>query len=208
MDDTLKLTAKSRARHLFTLNGGYLTAADAIDRGIHPRDLYSLRDDGTLEMLARGLYRLKDLPKLRSPDYFTIGVKVPNGILCLTTALEIHQLIQPNVRPITVSICKGTEKPKLPSIAPQFFFVSEPAFSAGVEAIEIDGIKLKIYSKEKTLADCFKFRNKIGLDLCLDALRNWWNTEEKDVEKLIEYSRICRVEKTVKPYLEMLQHIL
>jgi predicted transcriptional regulator of viral defense system len=144
------------------------------------------------------------MPKLESPGLFTVGVKVPRGVICLQSALEFHKLIHQQQTEISVALVKGSERPQIQDLHLKFYLISEPAFSAGIEVHLKDGINVQIYSPEKTLVDCFKFRKKIGLDICLQALQTWWRSENKKTQQLSELSKICRMENVIRPYLELL----
>jgi predicted transcriptional regulator of viral defense system len=199
-----KPKAVSSTHSLFLKHHGYLRASEAFANGIHPRDLYALRDQGEIELVSRGLFRLASMPQLKSPSLFRIGVKIPSGVLCLQSALEFHKLIKYTPTEISVALVKGSDKPQIHDLPIKFYLISEPAFSEGIEVHQIDGIDIRVYSLEKTLVDCFKFRNKIGLNLCLESLQAWWKREDKKPHQLLDFAKICRMEKIVRPYLELL----
>ena len=193
----------AKARKIFSRRGGTLRTSEAISAGIHPRDLYGMVEFGTLERVSRGMYRLADLPPISNPDLVTVAARIPKGVICLVSALSFHELTTQIPREVQVALTAGSEKPRLEYPPTKFFWVSGEAFSRGVETHKIDGTKVRIYNVEKTLADCFKYRNKIGLDVALEALRLWAPRRNK-WEDFLRYARICRVEKIVKPYLEAL----
>lgn len=200
----IKPPLKRKTRSLFEKHNGYLRASEAFANGIHPRDFYALRDQGEIEVVTRGIFRLTSMPKLESPGLFAVGIKVPHGVICLQSALEFHKLLQSQQSEISVALVKGSEKPQIRDLPLKFYLISEPAFSAGIEIQKRDHIDLRIYSPEKALVDCFKFRKKIGLDICLNALQNWWKSENKKPQRLFEFSKICRMENVIRPYLELL----
>lgn len=158
---------------------------------------------GIIERVSRGVYRLADLPPIGSPDLVTAAIRIPQGVICLISALAFHELTTQIPREVQVALRSGSEKPRLVYPPSKFFWISGKAFTEGVETHVVDGAKVKIYSVEKSLADCFKFRNKIGLDVALEALK-LWASKRKNWETFLYYARICRVEKIVKPYLEAL----
>lgn len=191
-------------KEIFHQHGGALRTTKAVAAGIPARTLYSLYEAGVIEQVSRGLYRLKDLGPIEAPDLFTVAKKIPNGVVCLISALAFHGLTTQIPREVDVALKKGSEKPRLTSPPIKFYWISDPAFSAGIETHTVDGALVRVYSVEKTLADCFKFRNRIGQDLCIEALKEWKQRKRPDVKALLHYARICRVEKVIRPYLEAL----
>ncbi len=161
----------THARKLFKDHGGTLRTSEAIAAGIHPRTLYAMRDAGELEKLAPGLYRLANLPPLSEPDLATVAKRVPQGVICLISALAYHQLTTQIPHEVYLALTRTARYPMLKHPPLHVFRFSMQAFKAGVETHTIDGVPVRIYGPEKTLADCFKFRNKIGLDVAMEALR-------------------------------------
>lgn len=202
----LRVPAPSKARQkaLITIRemGGTIRAMDAIQAGIHPRTLYQLRDSGELENLSRGVYRLTDQEQLSDPDLVIVAKRVPQGVICLVSALAYHDITTQIPHTVSIALPKGAETPRVdyPPITVHRF--SEPALNAGIEAHQIDGVSINIYCPEKTLADCFKFRNKLGMDIVLEALKFYKARKSFNLEKLLTYARVCRVEKIMRPYLE------
>lgn len=190
------------AKALFIAHGGVLRTSQAIECGLHPRTLYAMRDAGVLETLSRGLYRLSSLPPISDPDHFTVALKVPNAVLCLISALAYHGMTTQVPHEIYIALPRGAEPPRLKYPPLRLFWFTGKAFTEGVEQFEQDGVSLKIYNPEKTLADCFKYRNKIGMDTVLEALKFYQKRKRTNVDRLLHYARICRVEKVMRPYLE------
>jgi predicted transcriptional regulator of viral defense system len=190
------------ASTIFRRHGGILRMSEAIRQGISKRTLYAMRDEGTLERLSRGLYRLASLPRLEAPDLVTAASRVPNGVICLISALAFHELTTQVPHAVDVAVSKGTETPRVDYPPINVYWFSGKAFSEGVETPAIDGVTLRIYSAEKSIADAFKFRNKIGLEVALEALRSWLTRRGARVEDLLVQARHCRVERVIRPYLE------
>ena len=193
-----------KAITLFRQYGGTLRTSEALRLGIHPRILYVMRDSGLLEQLGRGLYRLAELPPLSNPDLTTVALKVPQAVICLVSALAFHELTTQIPHAVDIALPSGAERPRLDYPPLRIFWFSGPAWSEGVETHLIDDISVRIYSLEKSVADSFKFRRKIGLDVALEALRLYRQHHGFDVSKLLHYARMCRVEKVMRPYLEAL----
>ena len=143
------------ARDLFRSHGGVLKTSEAISLGIQPRTLYEMRDSGELDQVARGLFRVNSLSPLKTPDLFTVASKIPKSVVCLVSALTFHGLTTQVPREVSIALPKGAKKPKIDSPPIGVYWISEPAFSEGIELHQIEGISIRIYSIEKTLADCF-----------------------------------------------------
>lgn len=176
--------------------------SEAIDRGISRYMLYALRDKGVIEQVSRGVYRLVELPPISNPDLVTVGLRFPNAVICLVSALAYHEITTQIPHRVYVAVQRESRQPSLdyPPLSVHRF--SDLAFRAGIEEYCIDGVSVKIYSLEKTIADCFKFRNKIGMDVVLEALKLGKVRRQMNLESLLKYARVCRVEKVMRPYLE------
>ena len=189
---------------IFRQHGGTLRTAEALRLGIHPRTLYAMRDSGVLERLSRGLYRLAELPPLSNPDLVTVALKIPQGVVCLVSALAFHELTTQIPHAVDIALHNRAERPRLDHPPLRIFWFSGPAWSEGVEMHLIDEVPVRIYGPEKSVADAFKYRRKIGLDVALEALRLYRRRRDFDVSRLLHYARVCRVEKVIRPYLEAL----
>jgi predicted transcriptional regulator of viral defense system len=186
--------------------GGIVRMSDALRLGINRKTFYAMRDAKVLEQLSRGLFRLRELPPLGSPDLVTVSTRVPQGVICLISALAFHELTTQVPHEVDLAIERGKKKPPRIDYPPiRVFQFSGAAFSQGIDVHTIDGAPVRVYSAEKTIADCFKFRNKLGMEVVLEALRLWRQRRRRSVESLLEYARYCRVERLLRPYLEALQ---
>jgi predicted transcriptional regulator of viral defense system len=199
-----KSEAIREARTIFLEHDGILRTSEALELGIHPRTLYGMRDSGALERLARGLYRLSDLPPLSDPDLVTVALKIPDGVICLVSALAFHDLTTEIPHAVDVAVQKGSRRPRLEHPPLRVFWFSGSAWREGVETHRIDGIPVRITEPAKSVADIFKFRRRLGLDIALEALRRYREREFFDVGELLHYARICRVDEVLTPYLEAL----
>ena len=195
-------TASEQAVALFRERGGTLRTLEALRLGIQPRTLYRLRDAGVLEQLARGLYRLADLPPLSNPDLVTVALKIPQGVVCLVSALAFHELTTQIPHAVDVALESGSTRPRLAFPPVRVFWFSGPAWSEGIEVHELDDTPVRIYGPEKSVADAFKFRRKLGLDLAIEALKAYRRRPDFDVGRLLHYADVCRVERIMSPYLE------
>ncbi|SFI82861.1 type IV toxin-antitoxin system AbiEi family antitoxin domain-containing protein [Planctomicrobium piriforme] len=184
--------------------GGMLRTRDALKAGIHPRVLYQLRDSGRIDQLSRGLYRLTDARQLGHPDLVTVALKIPEGVLCLISALAWHELTTEIPHEINIAIPRGAEPPRLGYPPVRHFWFSGQAYSTGIQKQQVDGISLRVYSREKTIADCFKYRHRMGMETVLEALKAYLQQDSVDSEALLHYAKICRVRRVIQPYLEAL----
>jgi predicted transcriptional regulator of viral defense system len=191
------------ARRVFSEHRGMLRTSDAIRLGIHPRTLYALRDSGEVEQVGRGLYRLASAPRLTSPDLVPIAVRIPRGVVCLISALAHHGLTTQIPHAVDLALPSHSQVPNVDGIPLRVYWYSEPSFSTGIEIVEIDRVPVRFYSPEKTIADCFKYRNKIGLDVGIEALRLYREKKRRpDLKALTKFAQIDRVLRVMRPYLE------
>lgn len=195
-------TASDRAIALFAEQGGVLRTNAALRLGIHPRTLYRLRDTGVLERLARGLYRLAGTEPLANPDLAVVALKAPTAVICLISALAFHELTTQIPHAVDIALPKGASRPRLEHPPLRVFRFSGLSWSKGLEEHDVDGICVRLYGREKSVADVFKFRNKLGLDIALEALKFYREQSGFDMNRLLGYARICRVEQVMTPYLE------
>ena len=196
--------AIKRALEIFREHGGVMATKEAIQSGIHQRTLYAMRDAGILETISRGRYRLAELPPLSNPDLTTVALRVPKGVICLLSALSFHELTTQVPHEVYIALPRGSEEPRIDSPPIRIFKFSKRALMEGIKTYEVDGIQVKVYSPAKTVADCFKFRNKIGMDVVLEALRLYRKTSIFNIGELMNFARICRVENVMRPYVEAL----
>lgn len=196
--------AQRRAIRRISKMGGIIRTADALRAGIHPRTLYGLRDGGTLEQLSRGVYRLADRSPLSHPDLVVVAMRSPKAVVCLVSALAFHELTTQVPHSVSIALPRGTESPRIEHPPVSVHHFSGESQGAGIEEHEIDGVAVRVYGAEKTLADCFKFRNKIGMDVVLEALKLYRERRRFDVGVLLEFANVCRVRTVMKPYLEAL----
>ncbi len=196
------VSAIKRARKIFRNHDGVLRSKEAVIAGVHWETLYKMRDSGMLERLDRGLYKLRETEELSRPDLVTVAHKVSRGVICLISALSYHEITTQIPHAVDVAITPGMRPAVIEHPPVNYHWFSRASHEAGVEEHKISGIKVKIYSVEKTLADCFKFRNKIGLDTAVEALNLYSRSRRVNVTEIMKYARICRVAGVMRPYLE------
>lgn len=201
-DTKTQSRAIQKALSAFKKQGGMLRMADAVRLGIHRNTLYRMVDEKLIERISRGLYRLTDAEPLGNPDLVAVTAKVPDGVICLISALAFHNLTTQIPHEVYVAISRNSEPPRIDYPPVRSFRFSGKAFSEGIERPLVDGIRIPIYNREKTIADCFKFRNQIGLDTAMEAIKFYKDQPKRNVGSLIKYATVCRVSKIIRPYLE------
>ncbi|MBN1448499.1 MAG: type IV toxin-antitoxin system AbiEi family antitoxin domain-containing protein [Bacteroidetes bacterium] len=190
------------AEAIFLEHGGQLRMSEAIRLGISRYMLYSLRDKGIIEQVSRGIYRWAELPAISDPDLVTVSLRYPRAVICLVSALAHHSITTQIPHAVSIAITRDARIPRLDYPPIRVYRFAQQAFEAGVEEKVIDGAKVNVYSAEKTLADVFKFRNKLGLDVFLEALKLYASRKSADLGGVLRYARICRVDRLIRPYLE------
>ncbi len=183
---------------------GVIQVRDLRERDIHPEYLRRLCEKGSLVKLARGQYALPDLNISENHSLVLTAKSAPNAIICLVSALRFHNIGTQAPYEIWIAIKNRTAKPQVRYPKIRVFYYSGMAYSEGVEEHIIERVNVKIYSPAKTIADCFKYRNKIGIDVAIEALRDGWHENKFNMDELWHYAKICRVANIMKPYLESL----
>lgn len=187
---------------IFRDAGGSLRFSEARQAGIQPRTLREMMGNNLIEKLSRGIYRLSELPPLGNPDLATVAARAPQGVVCLISALAYHEITTQIPHEVHLALKKNSETPRIDSPLVRVYWFSGPAFTEGIEEQSIDEFTVSIYGPEKSIADAFKFRNKLGLDIALEALRLYRERRKIKVDLILEYAKICRVEKVMRPYME------
>jgi len=201
----MSVNYKLPPEEIFRQHGGQLRMSEAIKEGITRYTLYKMRDNSVVEQVSRGIYRLTDLPLISQPDLVTVSLRFPRAVICLISALSFHEITTQIPHEVSVAVPRNARMPSLDYPPVHAYKFSAEAFKAGIEKHQIDGVAVQIYSVEKTLADCFKYRNKLGMDVALEALKIYRSQKKLKMDKLLEYARVCRVERIMKPYLEASQ---
>ncbi len=183
---------------------GVLRVRDLAEHGIHPEYLRRLCAAGLLQRSGRGLYMLADGDYSANVTLVAATRRVPHGVICLLSALRFHEIGTQLPHEVWMMIEKRAARPRVDHPRMRFFRASGEAFTSGVERHPIDGAEVAIYGVAKTVADCFKYRNKVGLDVALEALRECLRERRATIDDLWKHARICRVERIMRPYLEAL----
>jgi predicted transcriptional regulator of viral defense system len=196
-------TDRDRTLRLARRRGG-VAAREVAVAGIHRQVLSRLVKAGELERVARGLYRLPGGPLTEHHGLAVASAAVPHGVICLISALAFHGIGTKLPHEVWMAIDRRARRPALRQPPLRVVRASGESFSAGVEVHQVEGRTLRVYGVAKTLADCFKYRNKTGLDVSLEALREAWRARRFTMEELERYATICRVQRVMRPYLEAL----
>ena len=183
---------------------GVIRTRDLTHRGIAPVYLRRLEKEGILVRSARGLYRLADSDVTEHHDIAAAAKRVPHGVVCLLSALSFHGLTTQLPVEVWLAIDRAARHPKTEWPPLRVVRMSGRALTEGVESRRIEGVRVRVFNVAKTIADCFKYRNKIGLDVALEALREVWRGQRVTMDDLTRYARICRVSRVMRPYLESL----
>ena len=197
-------TNDEKLYQLFRKNKGVLRFSDVVDAGFDPLYLKRLAAKGQIEKIGHGLYQLTDAPSLSNPDLVTTALQSPKSVVCLISALSFHTATDQVPHQIYLAIPVGSRTNKISYPPVRFFYYSSQAWKAGIEIHKIDGHEIRIYSLAKTIADCFKFRNKIGFDVAREALKIAVMEKKIRVTEILSFAKICRVDNIIRPYLEAL----
>ena len=181
---------------------GILRVRDLIERGIHPEYLRRLCREQLLTRVGRGLYVLPESKPSAHQTLAEVFKRIPHGVACLLTALRFHDIGTQNPREVWVAIDRRAARPRITHPPLRIARFSGESLTEGIEQHKIGGVMIKIYNPAKTVADCFKYRNKIGLDVAEEALRDCLRQRKCVVDDLWRYAKICRVTNVIKPYLE------
>lgn len=183
---------------------GTLTPQALTDVGIHTQALSRLVREGSLERVSRGRYRLPDAPITEHHGLALVAAAIPKAVICLISALSFHQIGTQLPHEVWIAIDRRSRRPSLTYPRLRVLRFSGKALSEGIETHRAEKEVLRVYGVAKTLADVFKYRNKIGLDVALEALREAWRAKRFTMDEIHHYARICRVERVMRPYLDAL----
>ncbi len=181
---------------------------------IKPKDLIAekipsvylsrLVKQGKLLQVGHGLYTLPETQFDENQSLLEVQHLVPNGVFCLLTALQFHNLTTQNPFQVWLAVDRNAAVPRIRSVQNRVFRMSSEMFSAGIEERQVEGGTIRVYSSAKTVADCFKYRNKIGLDVAMEALKDAWRKRLITMDELWRFAQINRVSNVLMPYLHML----
>ena len=183
---------------------GALGTRDVVGRGIHREVLSRVVREGALERVSRGQYRVPSHPVTEHHGLTLAAAAVPGGVICLLSALGFHGIGTELPFEVWIAIDRRARRPALRHPPLRVVRFTGRALTVGIEAHRIEGQAVRIYGVAKTVADCFKYRNKIGVGVALEALRDAWRAHRFTMDEMSRYARVCRVERVMRPYLEAL----
>jgi len=182
---------------------GIIKPKDIEKHHIPRQYIYRLYAEGKLEKVGRGLYKLPEKEFSEDVMILEAAKKVPRATLCLLSALRFHDMTTQNPFQIWIAIHHKDWAPEI-KLPIKIIRMTGAALEEGREEHFVDNVKIRVYNPAKTVADCFKFRNKIGIDVCLEALRDYKRQKKGTMDELWKYSKIDRVQNIISPYIESL----
>ena len=185
-------------------NNGLHRTRDILNAGIAPKTLYKLRDQGHIYSLSRGLYRINEESKDAHTTYLELAHKIPKAVFCLISALHFHEIGTQLPYDHWIALPQGVKEAKLDEYSIQYIHPNKELYQLEIEEHNISGATIKVYSPTKTVVDCFKHRNKVGLDVALEALREAVQLKKTSRKELIELATKCRMRNVMMPYIESL----
>ena len=186
----------------FIKKEGIVKTKDLRAIGISRSYLTTLVKNGQLQRVSRGLYTIVNSNSTSHRTLVEACKRVPNGVICLISALQFHDITTQLPSQVWIAIDRKAWFPKEYSIPLRIISFSGKALSEGIETHKVEGVSLKVYCVAKTIADCFKYRNKIGLDVAIEALRDAHRKRKCTMDEIWHFARICRVTNVIRPYLE------
>ena len=187
---------------IFLDNFGYAYLKDLKTHKIHSDTIRRMIDEGKIEKIKAGLYKLSDMPLKSNQVMIDINMAMPKAVVCLHSALAYYELTTAVPDRIMVALSR-TEKPARFTYPPtQVFYFSINNYETGKKVVKTLNGNFQIYSNEKTIVDCFRYRNKLGKDVAIEGLRNYFDNKNYDVNKLINFAKQGRMFKVMNPYVE------
>ena len=183
---------------------GVVRPRDLADHGVSRTHLQRLLQRGLVERVSRGVYTTTDADISEYRSLAEASKKVPHAVVCLLSALRFHDLTTQNPHEIWMAIGEKARLPKAHEQGIRFLRFSEATLHYGVSIHTIEGVQVPVYHPAKTVADCFKYRNKTGLDVALEALRDCWRQRKATMDELWQAAKVCRVSRVMRPYMESL----
>ena len=170
-----------------------------------PREyLVRLHRQGKLKRPGRGIYTLPDADVTEHHSYAAVAKRVPEAVICLLSALTFHEITTQSPASVWIALGKGARTPALTSPSLRIVRLSGQSLTEGIEKHLVEGVPVRVYSAAKTVADCFKFRNKIGLDVAIEALKDCLRQKRASINEIHRYAKVCRVSNVIRPYMEAL----
>jgi predicted transcriptional regulator of viral defense system len=179
-----------------------LRAVDLEARGIPRSHLVRMLRRGEIERISRGLYRLRDAPLNELETIAAVSKRIPGAIVCLLTALHVHGIGTQAPRQVWIAIDRKARKPQARELPVRVVRFSGAMLRYGIQTREVLGVSIRLTSPARTVVDCFRYRNKIGLDVALEALRDVIRSRKATMDEITRVADVCRIETVISPYLE------
>lgn len=183
---------------------GVLRAKDVESIGLTRVHLQRLTRAGKLERVSRGTYRLPENEGSAPPSLVHLSARVPNGVVCLLSALYLHGLTTQVPHEWWVAVPTRSRLPSSSDLPLRFVRMTSAMHEAGVEEKEVAGVRVRVHSLEKAVVDCFRWRHRLGQDVALEAIREYARISRPRVRVLMHYAEVCRVARAMRPYLDVL----
>jgi len=183
---------------------GMVRPRDIEAMGLPREYLIRLHRQGKLNRSGRGIYTVPDANVTERHSYAEVAKRVPEAVICLLSALAFHEITTQSPASVWIALRKGARKPVLTSLSLRMVRLSGSSLTEGIEKVQVEGVPVRVYSAAKTVADCFKFRNKIGLDVAIEALKDCLRQKKASISEVYRYAKICRVSNVIRPYMEAL----
>lgn len=189
---------------IFTKNHGYASAKELNENNIYSRDIKEALDKGKIEKIKQGLYKLSGIELDEYSSLLDAALAIPNGVICLFSALSYYNLTTQNPHYIDIAIPNKAKKINISYPPVVYHFFRESTYKLGISKIKVSDKEIRIYDKEKTICDCFRNINYITEEVALEALKDYSGLKNKNYNKLIEYAKACNVYNKIISYLKII----
>jgi predicted transcriptional regulator of viral defense system len=193
------------AEDTFRRAGGMMRTSHVLSQGVERRTPYWMRDHGLVESPSRGVYHLASEPLPPHPDLTVVALRVPSAVVCLVSALDFHEVTTQVPSVVEIALPRGAKAPRIECPPTRVYRMSGAAMTEGVEEHREDGVVIRVFSLAKTVADCFKFRSRVGTDVAVEALREAIRDRRVSPSEIMRFAQVDHVERVIRPYLEALQ---
>ena len=180
---------------------GIVRPAELEKQGLSRQILYRLYGKGLISRSGRGLYTTRDYEPTENYGLMQACSKIPKGVVCLLSALQFYDITTQMPHQIWIAIEQKARRPRI-DVPVQIMYFSGKAFTEGIEVHKIKGVTVRVYCPAKTVADCFKYRNKTGIDIAIEAMRDCIHKKKCSIDEIWRYAKVCRVANVIRPYLE------
>ncbi len=189
---------------IFNRHHGYAYLKDLKAQGIHTDTIRRLLAERKIEKIKPGVYRLTDAPMMAYQGFVDVCMAMPKAVICLHSALSYYELTTTVPAVVMVALPRGSKAPKLQYPPVKVFYFARSNYETGIKTIHTETGDFKIFEMEKTIVDCFRYRNRLGEDVAVEGLKNYLKKKDADLNRLFFYARKGRVYRIIKPYVEVL----